>query len=104
MRRMATKCVPQQELRLDATMERAGGDPDFLKAAIAGDESWEHGYDPETKAGLSVRSHKGSTSQEPRVGAQKEKASYFPPTLWSDTSWTDWAFVILVFAISCVKN
>jgi hypothetical protein len=42
----------QQQLRLEVARDMlkcTNGDPEFLKTVITGDETWMHGYDPETK-------------------------------------------------------
>jgi hypothetical protein len=41
-------------------LEYANGDPEFLKTAIAGDETWVYGYDPETKVQSSQWKHSSS--------------------------------------------
>ena len=59
MNRTAAKIVPklqnfkQKQRRMDIAQEMLttfNDDPDLLKKAITGDESWVYGYDIETKA------------------------------------------------------
>ena len=43
----------QKQIRMDIAQElftTFNDDPDLLKKVIAGDETWEYGYDIETKA------------------------------------------------------
>jgi AraC-like DNA-binding protein len=71
MCRVVAKFVPKllsqehQQLRLEVArdmLERANGDPEFLKTVITGDETWVYGYDPETK----VQSSQWKHSSPPR--------------------------------------
>ena len=58
LRRMSAKFFPkllteqQKELRKEISedmLDLANHDPEFIKTIITGDETWVHGYDPETK-------------------------------------------------------
>ena len=45
--------MEQKKLRLEVAqdmLDSANSDPEFLNNVTTGDESWVHGYDPETKA------------------------------------------------------
>jgi hypothetical protein len=77
MRRVSEKFVPrllskeQKELRLSISLElrdHAHSDSGFLRSPITGDESWIHGYDPETK----MQSSHWKTPNSPRA----KKARY----------------------------
>ena len=77
MKRVCAKFVPrlltddQREQRQTIArdlFERSYEDVQFLKNAVAGDDSWVYGFDPETKQQSSQR--KGPTSSRPKKGRQ----------------------------------
>ncbi|XP_072142421.1 protein GVQW3-like, partial [Dermacentor andersoni] len=82
MNRVAAKFMPkllmveQKQLRVEVSqdmLDSTNSDPNFMNTIITGDESWAHGYDPDTKSQSSQWKH--STSPRPNPPSAQQHQS-----------------------------